>query len=339
MEAFIMAAPLSVSKGVIGRRALLGASLALSGALLLPGCATSKRRTLGLSTTKEGYQNFFDVAGQADTPYDVRYAILPFDLSLQAISSGDLDAGSNFTDIPLTIWGGSLKDCRIVALIRSDAQSRLLGLVARDGLGARSPADLKGRRVGYLRSSNYHYYLLQLLEQQGLGWDDITPVSLPRDTLPAAFASGQLDFWITQGIETILAQRRYGGKLITQASGDYAGNGVVIANRKALDDPDRFRDLGDYLLRFRKVIDWMESNDAAWAAILAKATGIDQSYYLDWRRQKKTPNRLVAIDDKAIADQQGAADLFRRFGVAQGSFDAKPLWDRRFDALLSQAKP
>lgn len=325
-----------VSKHGLSRRALLGAGMGLAGALVLPGCATAKGRTLGISTTKEGYQNFFDVAGQTDTPYAVNYAILPFDLSLQAISSGELDAGSNFTDIPLTIWGGGLKDCRIVALIRSDAQARLLGLVARKGLAARSPADLKGRRVGYLRSSNYHYYLLQLLEQQGLKWGDIVPVSLARDTLPAAFASGQLDFWVTQGIETILAQRHYGGRLITSAQGDYAGNGVVIANQASLDDPDKARDLGDYLLRFRATIDWMESHDEQWADILAKSTGIDHSYYLEWRRLKKNPTRLVPIDDKAIADQQGAADLFRRFGVAHGAFDGRPLWDRRFGPLLSQ---
>jgi sulfonate transport system substrate-binding protein len=324
-----------VSESGFSRRAILGAGMGLTGALVLPGCATAKGRTLGISTTKEGYQNFFDVAGQADTPYAVNYAILPFDLSLQAISSGELDAGSNFTDIPLTIWGGSLKDNRIVALIRSDAQARLLGLVARKGLAARSAADLKGKRVGYLRSSNYHYYLLQLLEQQGLTWDDIVPVSLARDTLPAAFASGQLDFWVTQGIETILAQRHYGGRLVAQAEGDYAGNGVVIANRASLENAEKARDLGDYLLRFRATIDWMESHDEQWAEILAKATGIDQSYYLEWRRLKKTKTRLVPIDDKAIADQQGAADLFRRFGVAKGGFDAAALWDRRFNGLLA----
>ena len=320
---------------VFSRRALLGIGMGLAGAFSLPGCAAAKGRTLGISTTKEGYQNFFEVAGQAETPYAVNYAILPFDLSLQAISSGDLDAGSNFTDIPLTIWGGSLKDCRIVALIRTDAQARLLGLVARRGLAARSPADLKGRRVGYLRSSNYHYYLLQLLEQQGLGWDDIVPVSLARDTLPAAFASGQLDFWITQGIETILAQRHYGGRLIALAQGDYAGNGVVIANRSSLEHGDKARDLGDYLLRFCRVIEWIESHDDEWAEILTKATGIDRAYYLEWRRLRKGRTQLVAIDDKAIADQQASADLFRRFGVGQGAFDAAPLWDRRFEKILS----
>lgn len=324
-----------VSDQAFSRRALLGAGMGLAGALALPGCATAKGRRLGISTTKEGYQNFFEASGQADTPYAVNYAILPFDLSLQAISSGELDAGSNFTDIPLTIWGGSLKDCRIIALIRSDAQARLLGLVARGGLAARSPADLKGRRVGYLRCSNYHYYLLQLLEQQGLKWNDIVPVSLARDTLPAAFASGQLDFWVTQGIETILAQRHYGGRLIAQAQGDYAGNGVVIANRAALDNADTARDLGDYLLRFRNVIDWMESHDDPWADILSKATGIDRAYYLEWRHLKKNRTRLVPIDNKAIADQQTAADLFRRFGVTSMRFDAEQLWDRRFGTLLS----
>lgn len=335
-----MAASPSNSEWRLSRRSLLGGGAALAAGLWLGGCgekpaADIKDVTLGLSAAKEGYQNFFEAAGQGQTPYKTKYAILPFDLSMQAISTGDLDAGSNFTDIPLTIWGGSLKDCRIVAVIRSDARSRLLGLVARQGLKARSPADLKGRRVGYLRSSNYHYYLLQLLESAGLGWNDIEPISLARDTLPAAFASGQLDFWVTQGIETIIAQRHYGGRLIALADGDYAGNGVVIAGRKTLDDPVRSEALGDYLLRFRKVIDWMETHDEAWADILARTTGIDKALYLEWRKQKRAPTRLVAIDDKAIADQQSAADLFARFKVTDGTFDAKPLWDRRFSKLLS----
>ncbi|MBA4091792.1 hypothetical protein K9B33_12365 [Sphingobium sp. 3R8] len=79
----------------------------------------------------------------------------------------------------------------------------------------------------------------------------------------------------------------------------------------------------------------MESHDDQWADILAKATGIDRDYYLEWRRLKKNRIRLVPIDDKAIADQQSAAHLFRRFDVTKAHFDAAPLWDRRFEAILS----
>jgi sulfonate transport system substrate-binding protein len=122
---------------------------------------------------------------------------------------------------------------------------------------------------------------------------------------------------------------------VARAAGDYAGNGVVIAHRAILEQPDRVSLLGDYLLRFRQVLEWIASHQDAWADILTKETGIERSYYLDWRKQQKQPSRLVAIDDRAIADQQTAADLFRRFGITDGTFNAAPLWDRRFGKLLS----
>jgi len=327
---------------IFDRRAvLLGGMAGISGAGLA-ACSPSAKAPpslkdikLGISTTKEGYQNFFGPAGQEKSPYAVEYAILPFDLSLQSINNGALDAGANFTDIPLTIWGNKMPDTRIIAVVRSPAANRYLGLVVRPGLKAKTIADLRGKRIGYLRSSNYHYYLLKILAEQGLSFADIEPVSLNRDTLPAAFASGQLDGWITQGIETVIATRRYGGTLISVASGDYAGNGVVVASLKAINDPVRSQAIGDYLLRFRKVIDWIGANDDAWADTLAKETGIEKAYFLEQRRHDAEPAKLVAVDDKAIADQQKAADVFARAGVIDGTFTAKGLWDKRFSHLLA----
>jgi sulfonate transport system substrate-binding protein len=321
------------------RRGVMMSGLAGVVGLGLAGCGRGKDKTLsdvtlGLSTTKEGYQNFFAAAGQDKTAYKVDYAILPFDLSLQSISDGRLDAGSNFTDIPLTIWGAKMQSARIIALIRSDARSRYLGLVVRKGVGAKSIADLRGKRIGYLRSSNYHYYLLKLLDEQGMTMKDIEGVSLARDMLPAAFSSGQLDGWVTQGYETVIAQNRFGGRLIAQAEGDYAGNGVVVANVKSLDDPLRYQALGDYLLRFRSVLDWMHGHSEQWATILASQTGVNAADYLAWRKQEVLPPRLVAVDDKAIADQRGAAAVFAKAGVIEKPIDLSVFWDKRFTKLL-----
>lgn len=321
------------------RRGLIAGGLAGVVGVGLAGCGRRTAKTLsdvtlGISTVKEGYQNFFAAAGQDRLPYKVDYALLPFDLSLQAISDGRLDAGSNFTDIPLTIWGAKMQSARIIALIRSDARSRYLGLVVRKGVAAKSIADLRGKRIGYLRSSNYHYYLLKLLNEQGMTMEDIEGVSLARDMLPAAFSSGQLDGWVTQGYETVIAQNRFGGRLMAQAEGNYAGNGVVVANIKSLDDPLRYRAIGDYLLRFRSVLDWTHTHPDQWAKILASQTGVDAADYLAWRKHEVQSPRLVAVDDKAIADQRGAAAIFAKAGVIDKPMDLSIFWDKRFSKLL-----
>ncbi|MFT3966162.1 MAG: ABC transporter substrate-binding protein [Sphingobium sp.] len=322
------------------RRALMMGGLTGAMGLGLGGCGPRKAGeladvTLGLSTTKEGYQNFFAPAGQDRTPYRVNYAILPFDLSLQSISDGRLDAGSNFSDIPLAIWGAKMQESRIVAVIRADARSRYLGLVVRKGLPARGIADLRGKRIGYLRSSNYHYYLLRLLEEHGMTMKDIEGISLARDMLPAAFQSGQLDAWMTQGYETAIAQSRFGGRLIEQAESGYVGNPVVVTNVNSIDDPLRNQAIGDYLLRFRRVLEWMHAHSDEWATILAAQTGVGRADYLEWRRQEKSPPQLVPVDDRAIREQAEAAATFARAGLIEKPLDLRHFWDRRFTALLN----
>lgn len=338
-----MAAPHSGSdRALLVERRRLLAGLAAGGMVSLAGCAGGKARAqrledveLGVSVMKDGLQAFFPAAGQERAPYRVKYALLPFDLSLQAIGTGTLDLGWNFSDIPLILWGGPLKDLRGVALIRANARTRLMGVVARPGLAVSSPADLRGRRVGFVRGTNYHYYLLRLLTEHGLEPKDIVPVNLDRDTLPAAFASGELDFWVTQNAETILAQRRYGGHVVALADGPYVGNAVVIANQSALDDPVKAKAIGDYLLRLRKVVDWTEHHDAEWAQTLGRQTGIEPSYFLAWRQYRTGPTRLVAVDDEAVKQQQEAAATFRAAGVIDKDFDSSGFWDRRYTALLA----
>lgn len=326
----------------VNRRSLLSGGLAAAAATSLAACAADKKPpvrledvTLGVSAMKDGFQNFFAAAAQDRSPYHVNYAVLPFDLSLQAIGAGTLDIGWNFSDIPLIIWGGAMQDLRGIALVRANARTRLMGIVARSGLPAHGPADLRGKRVGFVRGTNYHYYLLRLLAENGLGQQDIVPVNLERDMLPLAFASGQLDFWVTQNAETILAQRQYGAKVVALADGPYVGNTVIVANRAVLDDPVRAKAIGDYLLRLRKVVEWTEHHDAEWAATLDHTTGIDKAYFLEWRKFRTGPARLVAVDDQAIRDQQGAAEVFRKAGVIDAAFTPGDFWDRRYGALLT----
>ncbi len=78
----------------------------------------------------------------------------------------------------------------------------------------------------------------------------------------------------------------------------------------------------------------MHSHPEKWAAILARQTGVDAADYLAWRKQEVVPPRLVAVDDKAISDQRGAAELFAKAGLIDRTVDLSAFWDRRYTKLL-----
>lgn len=325
---------------LLSRRCFVQGSGLMAAGGMLAGCGTKAARslsdvTLSFTVMKEGVQNFFSDAGQDRTPYKTNYPLLPFDLALQAIDNASADGGYYFSDIPLGVWGGALKNCRVIGILLADTPGKMLGLVAKPGVPYRSPADLRGRRIGYMRSSNYQFYLLKLLEEAGLGWNDIEPINLNRDAMPPAFASGQLDFWITQGLDTIIAQRHFGGRLVAQPHDAYTGNGVIVANIKTLEDPLKSQALGDYILRLRKVYEWIAANRATYTKKLSRITGLDYDMLNELHTQRRVPIRVVPISDEVIAQQRGAIDLFVRFGQAKPSDISGPgLWDRRYTSLL-----
>jgi sulfonate transport system substrate-binding protein len=291
--------------------------------------------TLNISTYKTAYTQFMEAAGQADTPYKVNSVFVTFDVALRSISAGDIDLGVNFTDIPLTIWGHNLGGARLVAVADNVIVSKMLAIIVPPGSTITSSDQLKGRRVGYLKASNQHYFLLKLLEQNRLTFDDIVPVALPRDMGPPAFLSGQLDAWITQGPDTIIAQQRFGGRLLATAEQGYAGNSVVCANLAALNDPRKYAAIADYLQRADRTLRWIKANPEVWAQKSHELTGIEEQVYREQVREEAGhDSRLYAASPVFINEQQQAADFLQSKGVIRQKIDVKPLWDARLAGVL-----
>lgn len=291
--------------------------------------------TLNVSTYKTAYTQFMSAAGLADTPYKVNPVFVTFDVALRSISAGNIDLGVNFTDIPLTIWGENLSGAKVVAVAQNVIVGKALAVMIPEASTLTSAAQLRGKRVGYLKASNQHYFLLKLLDQQGLSFSDIVPVALPKDMGAPAFMSGQLDAWITQGPDTILAQQRFGGRVLATAGEEYAGNSIVCASVKALDDPLRFAAVSDYLQRADQTLRWIQANPQKWAALSSEWTGIDAAVYLEQARQVDGQDlRLFASSEVFIREQQGAADYLRGKGVIAREVDVRGLWDGRLGGVL-----
>ena len=87
-------------------------------------------------------------------------------------------------------------------------------LVARNGSGVNTIADLKGKRIGTPFASTAHYSLLAALAQNGLSPNDVQLVDLQPQAILAAWERGDIDAAYTW-LPTLDELRKTGKDLIT----------------------------------------------------------------------------------------------------------------------------
>ena len=325
---------------LLSRRHLLAGGLSVAGLSALAACSPGKTAkpgsiedlTLRAATYRGNLDAFFQAAGVADTPYKVaKSEFASGNLIAEAINAGALDIGGMSEIPPIFVAGAPGAQVRIVAVLQGDVNNQVV-LVPKDSR-ARAFADLKGKRIGYVKATTSHYILLRLLEEAGLKWTDIRPVALsPQDGL-AAFSSGAIDAWVIYGV-IVQQARQAGARVLRTALGILSGNYLIAAAKSALDDELKRQALGDYLGRYAKVTDWVNADGARWAQARAAATGVPAALYLRDFQERSGPTRLLKVSDAAIASQHGVADTFAVAGLIPGKVDVRPLWDDRLNSAL-----
>lgn len=323
----------------LSRRLLLAGGLSVAGLSTLAACSPRAAKTglledltLRAATYRGNLDAFFPQAGVADTPYKVaKSEFASGNLIAEAINAGALDIGGMSEIPPIFVAGSPGNQVRIVAVLQGDVNNQVV-LVPKDSR-AQAFADLKGKRIGYVKATTSHYILLRLLDEAGLVWSDIKPVALsPQDGL-AAFSSGAIDAWVIYGV-VVQQARAAGARVLRTALGILSGNYLVAAAKSALDDPLKRQALGDYLGRYAKVAQWANADDARWAQARSVATNVPAALYLREFKERSAPTRLLRISDAAIASQQGVADAFATAGLIPGKVDVRPLWDDRLSGAL-----
>lgn len=333
-----------ISKGgarrqFLRRGARLGAGAGL--AALLGGWSNATRAaasqlrdtTLRVGTYKGGDSYYFNEAGVAGIPYKTALAeFAAGNLIVEALASGSLDFGS-MSEIPPIFAAASGAPLKVIAVLRGDVNNQVV-LVPKNST-ITDPAQFKGKRIGYARSTTSHYFLLQMLKENGLGFKDIQPVALPPQDAFAAFKSGQLDAWVVYGLVVELAKSQEGARVLRTADGYLSGNYVISTSAQAIADPLKHAAIGDYLQRVAKVYDWINRNPKPWAAKSGQIAGVPQQFFLNQAAQRSQPYKLAAVDDAAIRSQQQVADVFADAGLLGRRVDVKPIWDRSFAKYLA----
>ncbi|QJI28892.1 ABC transporter substrate-binding protein [Pseudomonas sp. ADAK18] len=327
--------------GQFNRRGFLTASSIALGAMGLSSLGLPARAfaqahpladvTLSVATYRGQDSYFTDDAGTSERPYKVDFAeFAGGNLIVEALASGSLDIGG-MSEIPPIFSIQSHREPRLIAVLQGDVNNQVF-LIPKDSK-LESVAQLKGKRVGYVRSTTSHYFLIKALKEQGLTLNDITAVPLtPQDGF-SAFQSGQLDAWVIYGVFIQLAKFRSGARVLKTALGYLSGNYLIAARPAALEDPLRKQAIQDYLQREARTLEWMNNNPEPWAAKSAQLLGVDKAVFLDMYNNRSQPYRMIEVNDQAIASQQEVADLFFNAGVLSERLDVSPLWDRQFKLL------
>ncbi|KKA09865.1 aliphatic sulfonate ABC transporter substrate-binding protein [Pseudomonas ogarae] len=325
----------------LNRRDFLTASSFALGALGLSSLGLAPRvfaqgeqladLTLGVATYRGQDSYFVEDAGTGNTPYKVEYSeFAGGNLIVEALASGSLDVGG-MSEIPPIFSIQSHRQPRLIAVLQGDVNNQVF-LIPKDS-PIESIGQLRGKRVGYVRSTTSHYFLIKALKEQGLTMNDITAVALtPQDGF-SAFQSGQLDAWVIYGVFIQLAKFRSGARVLKTALGYLSGNYLIAARPAALEDSLRKQAIQDYIQRQARTWEWINNNPEPWATKSAQLLGVDKAVFLDMYTNRSQPTKIIEVNDQAIASQQEVADLFFAAGVLNERLDVSPLWDRNFRLL------
>lgn len=318
------------------RRALLGGIGAGLAFATVGACGPASHGSGGklrASRNKGGYELILRTAGLEPKDFGIDYSLFQSGhLVIEALNGGSLDFGTMSEIPPVFAAASSIQSFRQVATIVGDVNNQVILLPRRSSI--RSLADLKGRRVAYVRATTSQYFLIRMLHSVGLGWKDIHAVAMSPTDGMAAFSNGAIDAWAIYGFQIQRAIATQGAHVLKTALGFLSGNYIASAHVDALADPIKVGQIGAYLQLLKQGFAWKAKNEDRFAAALAKEIEVPLDYVLAQLRNASQPTGLLPVTKDAIASQQAVADTFHEAGFLPRKISIGPLWDDRYDALL-----
>ena len=295
--------------------------------------------TLRVQYTFPADSNLLGLAGLDNTPYKlelVKYT--GSDLALQAIATDNLDLARS-SEIPplyaaLTEGGGNFS---IVAVEKMYMGKQALIIAPESPI--KSVADLKGQKVGYVKSTSAQYFLEVMLEQAGLQWSDIQPTPLsPSDGL-AALLGGEISAMALYGNQ-VTACEQAGGSVLQDATSLLSGNTLWEANNLSLKDPAKCAAIVDYLQRTEKLEAWIRDNHEAYANVMAdKYYGMTVPDFIKYLEAGEAvrENHVFITTDEDIAALQSVSDAFLKMGALEKEVKVAPLFTDQLSADIQAA--
>jgi taurine transport system substrate-binding protein len=156
---------------------------------------------------------------------------------IRAMASGDVELGEAGS-APIATAVSQGMDVELFWILEDIASAE--ALVARNGSGINTIADLKGKKVGTPFVSTSHFQLLYALQKAGVKPSDVQILNMRPPEIAAAWSRGDLDatfIW-----DPVLAQVKKNGKVLT-TSGDVCKqgactfDGLIVTRKFARENP------------------------------------------------------------------------------------------------------
>ncbi len=328
------------TKTDLSRRLLLGTLAAAGSSLLVSRHVSAASTDLSGVTLRIGVfrgqdQTMLSGTGLLRTPYAVQFSEFSAgNLINQAISADALDLGGS-SEIPAVFSAASQANIRVVAVMEGPTSAQAV-LVPR-GSSARSIADLRGKRVGYIRATTAHYFLLKMLAQHGMTFADIEPIALGMSNGLTAMKSGALDAWATYGYAIATVEADAGARVLQNAIGILSGNYLVTVNPRRLRNPADRGAIADYIGRLSQAYHILDADKPRWAKLVAPVINVPEPLVLAYLRDENKPWTLRAIRPADIASAQDVADTFSKVNLLPPHVEVAPYFTGVLDPLLTRS--
>jgi len=191
--------------------------------------------------------------------------------AINQVLRGELDIGSAAeTPVARTLAEG--KEIDVIATIFTSQWNS--AVVARKDRGIAAPADLKGKRIGFVFGTATHYMLETFLAFHGIPLESVTMIPLKADEIVAAAVSGDVDAASTWTPYLTEVQQKLGDNGLTFTPKEFYSETFNIVVRP--DYVREHRETVDRVLRaLAKAESFAQSHPDEAVTIIASAAAMD----------------------------------------------------------------
>lgn len=188
---------------------------------------------------------------------------------LEALNAGSIDFGYTGESPPIFAQAGGIP---LVYVAYDPWSPKAEAILIPKDSPIKSVAELKGKKVAFVKGSNANYLLLKALEKAGVQYSDIQRVTLTPADARAVFERKNVDAWAIWDPYLAVAEAATGARTLADATGLAPNRGYYLAAKSFVDaQADALKIV---LEQVKKVSNWAKNNPTEVAKFLSPALGI-----------------------------------------------------------------
>lgn len=242
----------------------------------------------------------------------------------EGLLAGALDVGSTAGSAALLARANGSP----IQTIDIYSQPEWAALVVAEGSDIDSVDDLRGKTIAVTIGTDPYFFLLQTLDEAGIGLDEVNVQNLQHADGGAALLNGTVDAW--SGLDPMMAANEINsGAELFYRNIDFNTYGFLNATESFIaDHPDLAQAVVD---AYEKARAWFLENPEEAAALLAEVAGID----LAVAEKVLLERTVIDLDPVPGATQLAVLKKVGPIQVANGDIASQDLVDDALDALFN----